>query len=152
MFITFETLETHFAALFTVGFTCNRLLAYVSYVASCFNKEEYVSVICVTELGFVLSVTSVIERASEEKKYYPAAFLDVSRGFVKVCLSMSWAKLFRETILTAGMISFPKKFGVSHNEDISTFKPISAEIPQGSIPGPLVHLLYTTDISRSNIK
>ena len=42
-----------------------------------------------------------------------------------------------------------RKLRVTHQGVYSTFKPISAGVPQGSVSEPLLYILYTVDISTS---
>lgn len=95
-------------------------------------------------------VTNVISKALEEKKYCCGVFLDVSQAFDKVWhkglliklrdqLPHTWCALL-ESYLT------DRQFRVTHEEAITEWKDISAGVPQGSVLGPILYLLYTADI------
>ena len=95
-------------------------------------------------------VTNVISKALEEKKYCCGVFLDVAQAFDKVWhkglliklreqLPHTWCALL-ESYLT------DRQFRVIHEEAITEWKDISAGVPQGSVLGPILYLLYTADI------
>ena len=95
-------------------------------------------------------VTTVIEKAFEEKKYCPAVFLDVSQAFDKVWhrgLIYKMSKLLPQNVCQLlESYLFERKFRVSQVDAFSNIHPIQAGVPQGSVLGPLLYIIYTADI------
>ena len=98
-------------------------------------------------------ITDVIEKAFEEKNVCSAVFLDVAQAFDKV---------WHEGLLHKLRCQLPKSFcdfltsflseryfRVKLQDSYSELKPIFAGVPQGSILGPILYLLYTSDIPTS---
>lgn len=95
-------------------------------------------------------VTNVISKALEEKKYCCGVFLDVAQAFDKVWhkglllklreqLPHTWCALLKSYLTE-------RHFRVRYEEAITSWKSISAGVPQGSVLGPILYLLYTADI------
>jgi hypothetical protein len=98
-------------------------------------------------------ITDVINKVMENQQYCTAAFLDVSQAFDKVChpgllfqiksvLPSSYFSLLK---LYLNERHFERKF---NGESSSRFH-IHSSVPQGSILGPLLYVLYTSDLTPS---
>lgn len=95
-------------------------------------------------------ITNVIEKALEEKKVCSTVFLDVAQAFDKVWhrgliykLGKMLPKQFVD-ILESYLTE--RTFRVRHEDAYSDIKQIKAGVPQGSVLGPILYLLYTCDI------
>lgn len=100
-------------------------------------------------------LVQVIRNAFEKKLFCSALFIDVSQAFDKVwheglimklrgCLPLNIQNLL-ESYITA------RKFVVKEGDFISVPKPIASGVPQGSILGPFLYLIYTFDMPISNL-
>lgn len=95
-------------------------------------------------------ITNIIERTLEEKKVCSTVFLDVAQAFDKVWhkgliykLRKMLPKQFAD-ILESYLTE--RTFRVRHEDAYSDLKQIKAGVPQGSVLGPILYLLYTCDI------
>lgn len=95
-----------------------------------------------------------IEEALEQKKVCSAVFLDVAQAFDKVWHTGLEYKL--KTQLPVQYTSLLKSymedryFRVKQKQAYSNIKKIEAGVPQGSVLGPTLYLLYTSDIPHPN--
>lgn len=95
-------------------------------------------------------ITNTIEKTLEEKKVCSSIFLDVAQAFDKVWHEGLLYKL--KTILpkqyTDILESYisDRYFRVKQNGAYSALKEIRAGVPQGSVLGPILYLLYTSDL------
>jgi len=98
-------------------------------------------------------LTDVINKAMENQQYCTAAFLDVSQEFDKV-----WhpGLLFKiERILPSSYFNLLKsylsecQFKTKFGRETSSCFHIHSVVPQGSILGLLLYVLYTSDLPTS---
>jgi hypothetical protein len=98
-------------------------------------------------------IANKINEATETKQICSAAFLDISQAFVKV---------WHTGLLYKLRLSFPlnyfipiksyltnRHFRVKVDNEFSDLLPIHAGVPQGSVLGPLLYLIYTSNLPSS---
>ena len=102
-------------------------------------------------------ITDFIEKAFERKEICSSVFLDVAQAFDKVWhkgliyklnrfLPSSYVKLLSSYLSD-------RTFRVREENEYSSLKDINAGVPQGSILGPILYLIYTSDLPElENIK
>jgi hypothetical protein len=98
-------------------------------------------------------ITDVINKAVENQQYCTASFLDVSQAFDKVWHPGLLFKIKR--ILPSGYFNLLKsylnegQFETKFNGETSSRFHIHSGVPQGSILGHLLYVLYTSDLPTS---
>ena len=105
---------------------------------------------CHATIEQVNRLTVKIQETFENKQYFCGAFLDIAQAFdkvwhkgllykLKICLPKNIYKLLK-SYLTDGT------FQVKINQTVTKLFPINAGVPQGSVLGPTLYLLYTADL------
>lgn len=95
-------------------------------------------------------IAHAINKAIENKQYCSAVFLDVSQAFDKVwhpgllykikrILPTSYFNLFKSYLSE-------RQFQIKVGEEKSNDFPIASGVPQGSVLGPMLYVLYTSDL------
>jgi hypothetical protein len=95
-------------------------------------------------------ITDVIEKSLENKEVCSAIFLDVEQAFDKVWhdglkykLNMLLPQKYSDLLQSYITDRF---FRVKQDEAYTELKEIGAGVPQGSVLGPTLYLIYTSDI------
>lgn len=102
-------------------------------------------------------ITDVIENTFERKQVCSTVFLDVAQAFDKVWHKGLIYKLNRflpkSYVELLSSYLADRVFRVREENDYSSLKDIKAGVPQGSILGPILYLIYTSDLpAMENIK
>lgn len=99
-------------------------------------------------------VVKHIHNAFERRKYCSAVFLDVSQAFDKVwhigLLYKLKQTLHSQLYQTIKSYLTDRYFFVQVQDQHTDIVPIQAGVPQGSVLGPLLYLIYTADLPLNN--
>lgn len=95
-------------------------------------------------------VVKKIRTALECKRYCSAAFLDISQAFDRVWHLGLMYKIKKNlphpfSLLLDSYLT-DRYFLIKYGETYTTLQPILSGVPQGSVLGPLLYLLYTSDL------
>jgi hypothetical protein len=99
-------------------------------------------------------VTKIINKALEDGKYCTAVFLDVSQAFDRVWNSGLLYKIKQFLpppyfYLLKSYLSY-RQFQVRVGNEKSELQPIKGGVPQGSVLGPTLYMLFTSILPTSN--
>lgn len=98
-------------------------------------------------------ISYAINSALENKEYCPSVFLDVSQAFDKVWHAGLLYKIKQQLPIAYYQLlqSYlrDRVFRTKVNATTSDLFPIRAGVPQGSVLGPFLYLLYTSDLPTS---
>ena len=138
----------------------NRLLEKLMYnrLISYFNK---INVLSDNQFGFrknhstfhtLILIVDKIQRAMEEGNYSCGVFIDLSKAFDTLNHNILLGKLERYGIRGIAKDCFAsylynREHFVSIGNIVSDKRPISCDVPQGSVLGPHLFLIYVNDIA-----
>jgi hypothetical protein len=126
------------------------------------TDEKYVNSIPDHQFGFrhkhcttqqVHRISHTVNEAFEHKKYCTSAFLDVSQAFDKIwhegLLFKIWDTLPSYFNLLRSYLR-DRTFRIKITDQKSDTFPIQAGVPQGSVLGPILFVLYCSDFPATN--
>lgn len=99
-------------------------------------------------------IINIIYNAFEAKMYCSAAFLDISQAFDKVWHEGLQYKIKKHLphgyVIILQSYLMGRHFFVKYQDESTDLLPIKSGVPQGSVLGPLLYLLYTADLPTTN--
>jgi len=95
-------------------------------------------------------IVNKIYQDLDEKRFYSAVFLDIAQAFDRVWHTGLLYKIKRKFppsfyLILKSYLS-DRYFQVKLQEELTPLFPINAGVPQGSVLGPILYLLYTSDL------
>lgn len=110
---------------------------------------------CHSTIEQVHRIVTVIRNAFENKQYCSALFIDISQAFDKVWHDGLVYKITRllpsNTHKLLKSYLTDRSFEVRSKGTFSNSKKITAGVPQGSILGPILYIIYTADMPTSSL-
>jgi hypothetical protein len=106
-----------------------------------------------TTIDQIHRITDVIEKPLESKRLCSAVFLDVAQAFDRVWHNALLHKLrsalpdYYYRLLESCLTN--RRFRVKHEDSYSELKFINADIPHGSVLGPVLYLHHINDLPRT---
>jgi len=100
-------------------------------------------------------VASFVRLALEKKEFCPFLFLDVSQVFDRVWIQGLFHKV--SSYLSAQRVKllesylYDRLFRVHSGDAKASVRPIAAGVPQGSMLGPHLYLMYTADFPTNDL-
>ena len=121
---------------------------------NCFYPAQFGFRLNVSTNNALMSITENIQTQLDEGKYCAGVFVDLKKAFVTVDHNILLRKLDYfgiRGIANEWFCSYLKKRKqfVSIQNNMSSIKEILTGVPQGSVLGPLLFLIYINDLHKS---